>query len=155
MSTEYLNATREVAFNYLRKTNKLLIINDKDDEFFHTFDDKYKVCNTLLIGSDYEDIPYVAGYSVTNLGYRLKQVYEDESLNSPVDVIYIDMTSQLQIDEYLDDSIDENTLIIVKLKNPVESILPPSLKKYKDNYYYIGDWDKDQKYDSQYYLILI
>lgn len=155
MSKDYLNAIREIAFNYLRKTNRLLIINDKEDSFFHNFNDRYKVCNTLLVGSDYDSIPWRAGYSVTNLGHLLRHAYEDESLNSPVDVVYIDMTSQINVEHYLDGSIDENTLIIVKLKNPVEAILPPSLKKYKDNYYYIGDWEEKQKYDSQYYLVLI
>ena len=155
MSKDYLDATREVAFNYLRKTNRLLIINDKEDSFFHNFNDKYKVCNTLLVGSDYDNIPWRAGYSVTNLGHLLRHAYEDCSLNSPADVVYIDMTSQLNIDHYLDDSIDENTLVIVKLKNPVETLLPTSLKKYKDNFLYIGDWDQQQKHDSQYYLVLI
>lgn len=155
MSKDYLNAIREIAFNYLRKTNRLLIINDKEDSFFHNFNDRYKVCNTLLVGSDYDSIPWRAGYSVTNLGHLLRHAYEDESLNSPVDVVYIDMTSQINVEHYLDGSIDENTLIIVKLKNPVEAILPPSLKKYKDNYYYIGDWEEKQRHDSQYYLVLI
>jgi len=155
MSKEYLDATREIAFNYLRKTNRMLIINDKEDSFFHNFNDKYKVCNTLLVGSDYDDIPWRAGYSVTNLGHMLRHAYEDGSLNSPVDVVYIDMTSQINIDNYLDDSIDENTLIIVKLKNPTDVSLPASLKKYKDNYYYIGDWEEKHRHDSQYYLVLI
>lgn len=155
MSKDFLNATRDVAFNYLRKTNRMLIINDKEDSFFHNFNDKYKVCNTLLVGSDYDDIPWMAGYSVTNLGYHLKHAYEDESLNSPVDVLYIDTTSQVILDNYLDDCIDENTLVIVKLKNPVESLLPAVLKKYKENFYYIGDWDNKQRHDSQYYLVLI
>ena len=103
--------------------------------------DRYKVCNTLLVGSDYDNIPWRAGYSVTNLGHLLRHAYEDESLNSPVDVIYIDMTSQINIEHYLDDSIDENTLIIVKLKNPVEAILPTSLKKYKDN---LNNYEKEK-----------
>ncbi len=155
MSKEYLDATREIAFNYLRKSNRMLIINDKEDAFFHNFNDRYKVCNTLLVGSDYDDIPWRAGYSVTNLGHLLRHAYEDGSLNSPVDVVYMDMTSQINVENYLDDSIDENTLIIVKLKNPVETSLPPSLKKYKENYYYIGDWGEKQRHDSQYYLVLI
>ena len=155
MSKDYLDATKELAFNYLRKTNRLLIINDKEDAFFHNFNERYKVCNTLLIGSDYDDIPWEAGYSVTNLGYHLKHAHEDGSLNCPVDVIYIDTTSQINVENYLEDSIDENTLIIVKLKNPVESLLPAVLKKYKENFYYIGDWGEKQKHDSQYYLVLI
>ena len=155
MTKDYLNAATEVAFNYLRKTNRLLIINDKEDNFFHTFNTKYKVCPVLLVGSDYDSTPWKAGYSVTNLGQYLKNVYEDESLNCPVDVVYIDMTSQIQLDKYLSDCIDENTVVIVKLKNPVEAILPESLKINKENYYYIGDWNEKHKHDSQYYLVLI
>lgn len=55
---EYLDVIVNVAFSYLRKTNRMLIVNDKEDEFFHSFFNKYKVCNISLIGSDYESIPY-------------------------------------------------------------------------------------------------
>lgn len=155
MSISTLDASRELAFNYLRKTNRLLIINDKDDSFFHNFNNKYKVCNTLLVGSDYEDIPWRAGYSVTNLGYTLKYAHDDGSLNTPVDVLYLDMTSQVLLEDYLVDTIDENTLIIVKIKNPVEALVPSILKKDKDILFQFGDWGKPHKHDSQYYLALI
>lgn len=49
MSSEYIEEAVELAFNYLRKTNKLLIINDKKDSFFHSFYNKYKVCDILLV----------------------------------------------------------------------------------------------------------
>lgn len=150
-----LKAVREIAFNYLVKTNRLLIINDKDDSFFHCFDSKYKVCHSLLIGSDYEDIPYYAGYSVTNLGTTIKSVYDDYSLNVPVDVLYIDLTSYINIDKYLEQTIDENTLVVFKLKNQEPVEIPPYFKKYKDTCYRLGDWDEDHKHDSQYFLILI
>ena len=39
MNENYLELAREVTFNYLTKTNRLLIVNDKDDMFFHTFFD--------------------------------------------------------------------------------------------------------------------
>lgn len=59
MSNEnYLETAREVCFNYLSKTNRMLIVNDKDDMFFHTFFNKYKVCNITLIGSVFESLPY-------------------------------------------------------------------------------------------------
>lgn len=54
----YLETAREVAFNYLSSTNRLLIVNDKDDMFFHTFFNKYKVCHISLIGSVFESLPF-------------------------------------------------------------------------------------------------
>lgn len=39
----------EVAFSCLKKTNRMMIINDKDDVFFHTFYEKYKVCHITLV----------------------------------------------------------------------------------------------------------
>lgn len=49
MYLENLDILREMAFNYLRKTNRMLIINDKQDKFFHSFNNKYKVNHVLLI----------------------------------------------------------------------------------------------------------
>ena len=58
MNENYLNLAKEITFNYLTKTNRLLIVNDKDDMFFHTFFVKYNVCYISLIGSVFESIPY-------------------------------------------------------------------------------------------------
>lgn len=68
MSQEvYMNVAVNVAFNYLTKHNRMLIVNDKEDTFFHTFFNKYKVCHILLVGSPFESIPFSPSYSVTNL----------------------------------------------------------------------------------------
>lgn len=156
MSDIHLDAVREIAFNYLRKTNRMLLVNDKGDQFFHHFDSKYKVCNVLLIGSDYESIPYKAGYSVTNMGFGLKQNFEDGCLNHPVDVLYIDLTSQYNLSVYLDYAIDDNSLIILKVKAPNDlPEIPEAFKDYKENVFYVGDWNKPHKASSQYYLIMI
>lgn len=56
--TSHVSKAVQLAFNYLRKTNRMLIVNDKDDNFFHSFFTKYKVCNISLLGSDFESIPY-------------------------------------------------------------------------------------------------
>ena len=41
MQENYLDVAANVAFNYLTKTNRMLIINDKNDSFFDTFFDKF------------------------------------------------------------------------------------------------------------------
>ena len=37
MQENYLDVAANVAFNYLTKTNRMLIVNDKNDSFFDTF----------------------------------------------------------------------------------------------------------------------
>lgn len=49
MQENYNDVAVNVAFNYLKKTNRMMIVNDKDDVFFHSFFDKYKVCNICLV----------------------------------------------------------------------------------------------------------
>lgn len=154
MSQKYLCAAREVAFNYLRKTNNLLIINDKEDSFFHCFNNKYKVCNTFLVGSDYGDIPWRAGYSVTSLDKYLKHAYEDDALNAPFDVVYLDLTSRVQIKEYLDNCIDDNTVLILKFKSISSASLPEELDKLNKDYYLIGSWHEEPTHESEYYMVL-
>lgn len=58
MTESYLDVAVELAFNYLKTTNKMLIVNDKEDSFFHRFFNKYKVCHISLVGSDFDSIPY-------------------------------------------------------------------------------------------------
>ena len=58
MHEQYLNEASHIAFNFLKKTNRMMIINDKEDGFFHTFTDQYKVCHITLVGSDFESLPY-------------------------------------------------------------------------------------------------
>ncbi len=58
MQENYLDVAANVAFNYLTKTNRMLIINDKNDSFFDTFFDKFKVCHILLVGSDFNSVPF-------------------------------------------------------------------------------------------------
>lgn len=45
----YNQIATTVAFNYLKKTNRLMIVNDKDDVFFHTFFNQYKICHITLV----------------------------------------------------------------------------------------------------------
>lgn len=151
----YLNIATEIAFNYLRNTNKLLIINDKKDGFFHTFYNKYKVCDILLVGNEFDSIPRINNVSVTNLGKNLRTVYDDHSLNSPVDVIYIDITSTYLYEEYLKDSISDNTVMIFKMKYPTEALLPLSYKSKFQYSYKFGDWENEPNINSEYYLLLL
>lgn len=58
MSDNYLDSAVDVSFSFLRKTNRMLIVNDKDDSFFHSFYSRYKVCHIALVGSDFESVPY-------------------------------------------------------------------------------------------------
>lgn len=159
MSPNYTEMAREIAFSQLKKTNKMLIVNDKDDEFFSSFYNKYKVCHISLVGSVFESIPYTKSYSVTNLGLYVKTVYEDCALNSPVDVLYIDLSRSFDYLNYLDEVIDENTVIILKYKNNIfESQLPDFIKRLHpdldNSIIKFGDWDSDHKYNSEYYLLV-
>ena len=159
MKENYTEIAREVAFNLLKKTNKLLIVNDKDDEFFTSFFNKYKVCHIALVGSVFDSMPYTKSFSVTNLGQYIKTVYEDEALNSPVDVLYVDLNRSFDYLGYLDDVIDENTVTILKYKNPVINAQLPSFIKrkypdYEKHIAYFGDWGVDYKYNSEYYLVI-
>lgn len=149
----------EVAFSCLKKTNKMMIINDKDDVFFHTFYDKYKVCHITLVGSIFESTPYNKSFSVTNLGEYVKATYEDGCLNAPVDVLYVDLGRNFDYLDYLDELIDENTITILKFKQPiVSSLLPSFIKRKYDNYMEdcsrFGDWGKEHRYNaSEYFLV--
>ena len=49
MQENLIEVAVNVAFNYLKKTNRMMIVNDKDDVFFHNFFDKYKVCHICLV----------------------------------------------------------------------------------------------------------
>lgn len=49
MEENYADFATNVAFNYLKKTNKLMIVNDKDDMFFTNFFNKYKLCHISLV----------------------------------------------------------------------------------------------------------
>lgn len=85
----------------------------------------------------------------------MRVVYEDEALNSPVDVLYIDLTSQLKLENYLQDTINEDTLIIVKVKGP-EEVIPACLKQGKDAFYFLGPWEQKNKDPlSEYYVVLM
>jgi len=49
MQENHNNTLVNVAFNYLKKTNKMMIVNDKDDLFFNSFFNKYKICHIYLV----------------------------------------------------------------------------------------------------------
>ncbi len=49
MQENFLELASSVAFNYLKKTNKMMIVNDKDDLFFNYFFNKYKICHISLV----------------------------------------------------------------------------------------------------------
>ena len=160
MKENYTEIARELVFNSLKKTNKLLIVNDKDDEFFTSFYNKYKVCHICLVGSVFESIPYTKSFSVTNLGQYIKTVHEDSSLNSPVDVLYVDLSRSFDYLTYLDDVINDNTITILKYKRPIiEAQLPSFIKRKYDNYHQsfvkFGDWGSEDKYNSEYYLVFM
>lgn len=100
----------------------------------------------------------VNGYVVTNLGKLPKLVYEDGALNTAVDILYVDLTTSYDYSNYLDDCIDENTVTIIKLKQPtVSGLLPDFIKNNYDNFYTdsirFGDWETEHKYNSEYYLV--
>ncbi len=77
-------------FNSLHLTNKILFINSKDS-IIESYLKKYKIGNILIIGeTNYKSTPTNYNYSITHLEEYLSSAYEDYSLNSPVDFIYID-----------------------------------------------------------------
>lgn len=77
-------------FNSLHLTNKLLFIN-AEDSLIDSYLNKYKIGNILIIGeSTYTSTPLNNNYYITYLEKSLSSAYEDYSLNSPVDFIYID-----------------------------------------------------------------
>lgn len=156
MQENHLDVAVNTAFNFLRKTNRMLIVNDKDDLFFHRFYDKYKVCHIALVGSDFDSVPFVAGHSVTNIGKYIKSVYEDGCLNSAVDVLYVDLSRNLDYFDYFDEVIDDNTITIIRLRNPVITEAFPQF--IKNNYEVtnclkFGDWNSEHKYNSEYFLV--
>ena len=100
----------------------------------------------------------LSGFSVTNLGINSRLVHEDGALNAPVDVLYIDLSRNTEHYNYFDDVIDENTVTILKFKQPIVSALLPDFIKrkytdYMDDCYRFGDWGKEHKYNSEYYLV--
>lgn len=85
-------------------------------------------------------------------------MYVDEALNTPVDILYVDLSRAIDYSNYLDSSIDHNTITIVRLKQPtVTTLLPSFIKNNYDNYLTdnlkLGDWGEEHKYDSEYYLV--
>ena len=97
------------------------------------------------------------GYSVTNIGKYIKSVYEDGCLNSPVDVLYLDLSRSFDYLNYFDEIIGDNTVTILRLRNPiVTGMLPQFIKDnydYNENCFKFGDWDSDHKYNSEYFLV--
>lgn len=155
----YLNIISDLVFSYLIKTNYLLIVNDKDDMFFHTFFNKYKVCHIRLIGSPFESIPYKIGYSVTNLNSTVKEAYMDGALNSPVDVLYLDLSTSKKFTNQFENVISDNTITILRYSSPMSICGVPDFIKTKYTNYMtdciqIGDYDKEHHYhNSSYYLV--
>lgn len=77
-------------FNSLHLTNKILFINS-EDSIIESYLKKYKIGNILIIGNtSYTSTPINYNYYITHLEESLSSAYEDYSLNSPVDFIYID-----------------------------------------------------------------
>lgn len=145
----------DIVFSRLLKTNRLMIINDKDDEFFHSFYNAYKVCNISLIGSVFEDIPWKCGHSVTNLGDSLRNLYLDEALTSPVDVLYMDVTTRLNCENYLENIITDETLVVIKIKHPNDTNVPAIPQLQGKNALKFGDWDEPYTMDSNFFLMFI
>ncbi len=97
------------------------------------------------------------GFSVTNLGINSRLVYEDEALNSPVDVLYIDLSRSTDHLNYFDQVIDENTITILRFRYPIVTGSLPSFIKnkyqYSTNCLKFGDWEEDNRHDSEYFLM--
>ena len=126
--------------------------------FFITFLINTKSATFAQFGSVFDSIPYNRSYSVTNLGEYIKKTYDDGCLNAPVDVLYVDISRNFDYLNYLDEVIDENTITILKFKQPVVTgLLPDFIKRKYDNYMEdcikFGDWNQEHKYNSEYYLV--
>lgn len=126
--------------------------------FLIAFSINIKFVIFIQYGSVFDSVPYTKSYSVTNLGEYIKKTYEDGCLNAPVDVLYVDLSRNFDYLNYLDDVIDENTITILKFKQPIVSgMLPTFIKRKYDNYledcFRFGDWNKEHKYNSEYYLV--
>ena len=99
------------------------------------------------------------GYSVTNLGKNVKLIYEDESLNSPVDVLYLDLGRNKKFHNYLDKSIDDNTVTILRYSIPViDAMIPDFIKRkypnYRNDYLKFGNWDDKYVYNNSEYFLM-
>lgn len=73
-------------------------------------------------------------------------------------MLYVDISKNFDYLNYLDDVIDENTITILKYKQPVvPGMLPSFIKNNYENYtedcFRFGDWDNVHKYNSEYYLV--
>ena len=125
--------------------------------FFIIFLINTKSVTSVQFGSVFESIPYTRSFSVTNLGLYIKKTFDEGCLNAPVDVLYVDLSRQFDYLNYLDDVIDENTVTILRFRYPVVTGNLPSFIKnkyqYLTNCLKFGDWDEDNKHDSEYFLM--
>ena len=108
-------------FNSLHLTNKILFINS-EDSIIESYLKKYKIGNILIIGNtSYTSTPINYNYYITHLEESLSSAYEDYSLNSPVDFIYIDHSNTKDFNfSFLSDVFDPTiTTLLMKVDSSI------------------------------------
>lgn len=111
-------------FNSLIKTNKALFVYDTNNEVLTNFLLTSPVGQLLCIGTKENliEVPFTKfKHSVTYLADSLETAYLDQSLNSPVDLIYIDSSNVVLNNlNFLTACVDLNTTVVVKFINKTE-----------------------------------
>ena len=123
--------------------------------FFIIFLINTKSVTSVQFGSVFESIPYTRSFSVTNLGLYIKKTFDEGCLNAPVDVLYLDVTTRLNCENFLDDVITDETLVILKIKQPNDTNVPALPKLKGKNVLKFGDWDNEHTAESNYFLVFI
>lgn len=100
-------------FNSINTTNKALFVYDADNEVLNNFIENTPVAQLLVIGdnSNLQELSFNKfKHSITHLDNSIEEAYLDHSLNSPVDLIYIDATVVTPNNlSMLSDCFDKNT----------------------------------------------
>mgnify|MGYP000013407728 FL=1 len=101
-------------FYSLKLTNRALFINNT--EVLKNFSNKYKVGNLLLISNNKYEKPFLHTHCVSYLGESITEAYEDNSLNSYVDFIYIelDVNEPLPLKSLRDVFSELSTTVLIK-----------------------------------------
>ena len=141
----------------INRNNKVLVINDVKDNFLNYFIDN-STFDLLTIGSKIDSIWDVESLrQITNLDSTISAALRDGSLNTPIHIVYLDVTNEALYSNVfsLDQSIAKDTLIIVKYLNR-EQEHPKFLNdfSYSVGSFY-GDWNNDEVNPELYFIALV
>lgn len=106
-------------FNSLHLTNKILFINS-EDFVIDAYLKKYPIGHILIIGkTNFISTALTFNTYITHLEETLSSAYEDYSLNSPVDLIYLDHSNTKDFNfSFLSDVFNPSiTSLIIKVNS--------------------------------------